>query len=320
MNGPTPPPRKPLATAPDHDMRVHLEQLARERPRAWFSRITFVLVLILLAASWFGGTFDIGELFTERSSRNLERFLREIRPHPLWDRSFDFGIYWDWLQATLADRGLVAIATTLALSVAAIVLAGMGGLLLAVPAAHTLATPNPFLPGSRRSQGWIRTCWPCVQRATRLVLVFLRAIPEYVWAFLLVALIGPGAWPAVLALALHNLGILGKLYGDVVENVDRPVPAAFRGWGSSRKQITAFALLPIGLGRFLLYFFYRWETCVREATVLGLLGVVSLGWYIQDARARTHYDEMLLFVLLGAILILLGDLVSAIARHQIRRH
>ena len=68
-----------------------------------------------------------------------------------------------------------------------------------------------------------------------------------------------------------------------------------------------------------MYFFYRWETCVREATVLGLLGFVSLGWYIQQARAGVRYDEMVLFVLLGALLILVGDLVSAAARALIRR-
>ena len=301
-------------------MRLHLDQLTRERPRAWFPRITLVLGLALLLISWFGGTFDVGDLFTERSSRNLERFLREIRPHPLWDRPFDFGIFWGWLQETLTGRGPIAIAVTLALSVAAIVLAGIGGFILAVPAARSLARPEPFLSGSNPSSRFLRWGWVALRAGTRFILIFLRAIPEYVWAFLLVALIGPGAWPAVLALALHNLGILGKLYSEVLENIDRPIPAAFRGWGSSRRQITAFALFPIGLGRFLLYFFYRWETCVREATVLGLLGVISLGWYIQDSRARTHYDEMLLFVLLGAVLILLGDLISAIARHQIRRH
>ena len=302
------------------EIRSHLGKLGRERPRAWFPRISFVLILLLLFGSWFSGTFDVGELFTERSARNLERFLREIRPYPLWDRPFDFAIFWEWLGTTLSGRGVRAISVTLALSVAAIVLAGIGGLILAVPAARTLATPNPYLDRPGHPNRWLQRGWFGLQTLTRFVLVFLRAIPEYVWAFLLVALIGTGAWPAVLALALHNLGILGKLYGDTIENIDRPIPAAFRGWGSSRKQISFFALFPIGLGRFLLYFFYRWETCVREATVLGLLGVVSLGWYIQDSRARTHYDEMILFVLLGAVLILLGDAISAIARHQIRRH
>ena len=69
----------------------------------------------------------------------------------------------------------------------------------------------------------------------------------------------------------------------------------------------------------MLYGFYRWETCVREATVLGMLGIVSLGYWIQDARARTHYDDMLLYVLLGSALVVAGDIVSALARSSVRR-
>ena len=75
----------------------------------------------------------------------------------------------------------------------------------------------------------------------------------------------------------------------------------------------------MAMPRFLMFFFYRWETCVREATVLGMLGLVSLGFWIQDARARNIYDEMFLFILLGAGLILLGDQLSAIARKFIRK-
>ena len=72
--------------------------------------------------------------------------------------------------------------------------------------------------------------------------------------------------------------------------------------------------------RFLLFFFYRWETCVREATVLGMLGISSLGFWIQDARARNHYDDMFFLILLGGLLVLIGDLVSAAAREWVRRH
>jgi phosphonate transport system permease protein len=151
------------------------------------------------------------------------------------------------------------------------------------------------------------------------VLIFLRSIPEYVWAFLAIALIGPSAWPAVLALALHNAGILGKLDAEVVENLERPSLEALRGLGARRGQLAVFGILPAVLGRWLLFFFYRWETCVREATVLGMLGIVSLGYFIQDARARNQYDTMFLLVLVGAAIVLLGDLVSALARRVVRR-
>ena len=79
------------------------------------------------------------------------------------------------------------------------------------------------------------------------------------------------------------------------------------------------AALPVALPRFLLFFFYRWETCVREATVLGMLGIVSLGFWIQDARARNFYDEMVFLILLGALLVIIGDVISTLVRAYVRR-
>ena len=76
---------------------------------------------------------------------------------------------------------------------------------------------------------------------------------------------------------------------------------------------------PAAIPRAVLFFFYRWETCVREATVLGMLGIVSLGCFIMDSRARNHYDEMIFFVLLGALIVIVGDVVSALARRAVRR-
>ena len=226
---------------------------------------------------------------------------------------------WAWTRESLAGKGSEAVAATVALSVAAVCLAGLLGLAASLLAARNIANPEPFLPAARPAPMAWRLAWKAVVLATRFGLIFLRAIPEYVWAFLLVVLLGPEAWPAVLALALHNAGILGKLYAEVAENTDPHAPRALRAAGASRLQIAATCVVPEGMNRFLLYFFYRWETCVREATVLGLLGFVSLGWYIQQARAGVRYDEMVLFVALGSAIILLGDIVSAIARGIIRR-
>src|SRR5690606_26000289 len=105
--------------------------------------------------------------------------------------------------------------------------------------------------------------------ALRAGLVFLRAVPEYVWAFLLVTIFGPGAWPAVLALGIHNAGILGRLGGEVLENVEPPPARALRAIGASRRQVLLGALAPAAFPRGLAFHFYRFETCVREATILG---------------------------------------------------
>jgi phosphonate transport system permease protein len=146
----------------------------------------------------------------------------------------------------------------------------------------------------------------------------MRAIPEYVWAFLLIALVSDPSWAAVLALGLHNAGILGRLGAEIVENADHPAPAALRGLGGTRGQVLAAGLVPLSLPRFLVYFFYRWETCLREGTVLGILGIATLGRLIKDSRAFDRYDEMMFFVLLGAALVFVGDLLSLLARRVVR--
>jgi phosphonate transport system permease protein len=143
--------------------------------------------------------------------------------------------------------------------------------------------------------------------------------PEYVLAFLFLAILGPDtAWPAIAALALHNGGILGRLEAETIENLDPRPLRALHAIGASRTEIFIAGVFPQAMGRYLLYFFYRFETCVREATVLGMLGVVSLGFYIQEARAKLYYDEMLLLIGLGALIVLASDLASSLARRYLR--
>lgn len=265
---------------------------------------TFIVALVLWA--WWYGDFNPFESTSSRRLANLSRFVDDVWPPAV-------------RTDVLVRRGWEASKQTLALSIAAIVLAGGAALLLSLPAARNVASPEPFSQTGTAARPAATIAWKALVVLARLVLMFFRAIPEYVWAFLLLATLGQQAWPAVLALAIHNAGILGRLGAEVVENVEPAVPRALRDLGGSRLQVASVGVLPLVLPRFLLYFFYRWETCVREATVLGLLGFTSLGYWIADARARDRYDEMMLYILLGAALVLLGDLVSAVTRGFVRR-
>lgn len=299
--------------------RDELRRLHRARPRRPFVAWSVRLLGAIVAASWLFGGFEAGGWLSPRRQANLARFWDELRPWPLRDAPWDWSVALDWAGGLWRAQGAAAVLATLAVSVAAIALAGAAGALLGPAAARTFACPEPFVRGGRPPRPASRLAWALLVAASRFVLVFLRAIPEYVWAFLLLALLGPSAWPMVLALALHNAGILGKLGAEVVENTAAAAPGALRALGASRRQIAFVGLLPLGLPRFLLYFFYRWETCVREATVLGMLGMGSLGFWIVDARARGRYDELLFYVLAGAGLVLAGDLVSALVRRAVRR-
>ncbi|MEZ4386762.1 MAG: ABC transporter permease subunit [Candidatus Krumholzibacteriia bacterium] len=293
--------------------------LYRRRPRSRFLRVSAFVAAAVILGSWVAGGLFAGEPWSARRLDNLRRFLGEVVPYPLQGESWSWSTAAAWADGLWRDHLAAATAATLAISIVAILLAGLLGAVLAPWATRSFARPDPFLPATRPVARWRRHAWRLLVGITRAALAGLRAIPEYVWAFLMLGLLGPSAWPLVLALALHNAGILGKLSADTVENLEGPTLAALRGVGAGRWQVALAGIAPLSLGRYLLYLFYRWETCVREATVLGMLGMVSLGYWIQDARARNRYDEMLLAMACGAVLVVVGDLVSAAVREVVRR-
>lgn len=271
---------------------------------------------VLCVAAWFSGDFVWGDMFGPRRRANMARFFQDIVPRPVREEG-DWGAFWPWFAEIWSGPGSEAVLHTVLISICGAVLALVLAMLVMPLLARGIAVAEPFVSDCReRPPGRLRRgIWTGIRGSARATMILVRSMPEYVIAFLLIGLIGPTAWPAVLALALHNWGILGRLGSEVVENTARGLPAAQRAIGARRSQIVLFGVMPVVLPRVLVYFFYRWETCVRDATVLGLLGISSLGFYFQDARARGRYDEMLLFVVLGMVVVFVGDFVS----HQVRK-
>lgn len=308
--------------------REAVEALKRARPRDRFVRWSLVAFLLILVGSWWLRDFGVADVLSERSRQNFDRFLDEARPDPFHATrrnpdppAFSWSITWDWVQAEMSERGWEALTATVAISILAIVLAALIGYLLSVPAARTIATPTPFAGRIRDIAAGERWAWAALRGFVRVVLVFFRALPEYIWVFLLLKLLGITPWAAVLALSLHNAGILGRLGAESLENTPGAPLRALRGAGGTRLSVLAVGGAPQVLPRFLLYFFYRWETCVRESTALGFLGIVSLGYWVSEfwQRSGAGRPKMLLYVLLGSVIVLVGDLISALARRWIRR-
>jgi phosphonate transport system permease protein len=298
---------------------THIRQLHRDRPKSWFLRLNLLVLVLLFVAAWIQLNPDWSSVFSQRRLQNLKRFAGEVYPYELCDQPFSLSGLWRWCAGVWNEKGAEATKATFSISVLAIILASFGALSVVFLASRNVATPQPFLPSGGKPPKIKLWFWTCLRSLVRGVFVLARAVPEYIWAFLLIGMLGQNAWPAIIALALHNFGILGKLGAEVVENVDPAVPRALRGQGMSRFQISVFALFPMSFPKWLLFFFYRWETCIREAVVLGILGITSLGLFVVDARTRDRYDQMVMFILLGAFLVLIGDLVSVVARRLIRR-
>lgn len=303
-----------MTTASDH-----VRELYRHRPKSWFLRLNLLGFAALVLIAWWQLDPQWADLFSERRIENLKKFAERVYPYDLRGKPFSVPALLQWFAKIWNDRGFEATKATFSISVVAIILAGLGALACVFAASRNVAAVEPFLPSGENPSMRKRILWTALRSLLRSVFILARAIPEYIWAFLLIAMLGLNAWPAIFALALHNFGILGKLGAEVVENVNPSVPRALRGQGLSRVQISAVALTPMSFSKWLLYFFYRWETCIREAIVVGMLGVSSLGYLVIDARAHRWYDEVVLFILLGAFLVLIGDLVSVVARRFIRR-
>tara|TARA_B100000959_G_scaffold285230_1_gene359291 strand:+ start:4025 stop:5848 length:1824 start_codon:yes stop_codon:yes gene_type:complete len=291
-------------------------ELRRKRPRSLVLRASVVTALVAVAMGWMTEKQWQSSLPAERRQANFERFLHEVIPHPVRKSGNDWSEFGPWLKERIWPRGMVALHRTFHIGTIAILVAGCGALMAVPFAARSLAGRDALgVPGGREHVSGLRAGAGRMLRMTALV---MRSIPEYILAFLLLQVFGPTVWPLVLALALHNGGILIRLGSEVVDNRPSRAGQVLVVQGGSRRSSFLGSLLPESFNRFLLLIFYRWETCIREATVLGMLGVLSLGSLIDEANTRLFYDDMILYVLMGALLVFAGDVVSDLLRLRIK--
>jgi|TARA_B110000914_G_scaffold71474_1_gene62534 phosphonate transport system permease protein len=290
-----------------------LARLWKARGRSWFLRASVVLLLFGVTAGWLVEDKWGAGVSWEQRMRNLDRFTDEIVPFPVREADGDWGEFGPWFEEKMSDGGTKAVWRTFHLGTAAILLAGIVALIGVRFAARTLVSSSPR--GVREGNSRHRELLAMLLRGGSML---ARAMPEYILAFLLLRVFGPTVWALIFALAIHNAGILLRLGAEVIDNTSSQASSVILAQGGSRSSAFVGALLPVGFNRLVLFLFYRWESCIREATVLGMLGVSSLGFLISDAKVSFFYDEMLLWVGLGAGLVFLGDLTSDLVRHKLR--
>ena len=195
-------------------------------------------------------------------------------------------------------KTLDATLETLAMSLLGTLLAMVFGLLLALPA-------------SARAPG--------VHHAARTVLNALRCVPELVWASLLLISAGLGPFPGTLALALHTVGVLGRLYAESIENAPPGPARALRLRGASRTGVFLWATLPQIAPQLLSYSLYRWENNIRAAAVLGVVGAGGLGQMLYYHLGLFHMSKSCTVLLAMLALVALVDAASFAARRALAR-
>lgn len=245
-------------------------------------------VLLLVLASFWTLQLKWSEFLSLDALRSMGRFLAEFFPP---DTSPAF-----------VRKVLLGAWETLAMSALGTALAAAAGLLLALPASRLHET----------DAAWARA-------PTRLLLNALRAVPELVWAALLLISAGLGPFAGTLALAVHTTGVLGRLFAESLENAPPGPAAALRAQGVGHGRLFLYAALPQVLPQLMSYTLYRWENNIRAAAVLGVVGAGGLGQLLAFHMGLFHMGKTA--TILGAMLLLVAlvDALSYGARRGLTR-
>ena len=223
---------------------------------------------------------------------NFLRFLGEDIV-PLSLRSGDLPATLNWGQQVFADQIVPGVLSTIQITVVTLVGSGIFALLL-------------FPLVSRLFYN------PLVRTAGNILLVVLRSTPEFILAFVFVVLWGPSMLPAIVALILHNGSIVAHITGRYTESVPLRLDSS-RGTNRYLYEVLPWVYRPS-----LSLLFYRWEVMVRETAVLGLLGVYTLGFYVDSSFADMRFDLAMLLLVAMSLLTIAIDVVSGRVRASLR--
>lgn len=271
-----------------------------------FIQFSFFIALILSIASWYFiftvEKASILDLFSEKNWEHTTKFLQDLLGVGEDNPAFANGE--SWINAIKLSY------ETLQMSVMAIGFAALGMILTVIPAART--TANGTLTLSKKWYGWI------VYGLIRGIYIFSRAVPELIWAMMIIFIFKPGLLPGAIALALHNFGILGKLCAEVIEDLDlRPI-RSLASSGAGRFQILVYGIFPTVMPKFITFILYRWEVIIRTTIVVGFVGAGGLGQQFKLSMSWFHFTDITLFLICYLILVGFVDVLSEALRKMVQ--
>ena len=277
------------ASARSGDIRA--DYLAHARQRQMYSGI-LLLVFTLLMVSGFqladarnAGGFWVGiHQFFDFPSEVVSEAIAKAGNLP--------GLMWTFLPSLIETINIAGVAT---------LIGACGGALLSLLSTRGLARFPALIPVFRR------------------LMDAMRAIPEIVIALVLIFLLGGGPVPAMIAIAFHTTGALGKLFSEVSENADRKPVEGLASAGASWSQSMWLGVLPQVMPNWLSYALLRFEINVRASAILGFVGSGGIGYDLKTAMqwGQGRYDQVVaIFLLLFATIVVI-DQVSSHFRHKL---
>ncbi|WP_431300175.1 phosphonate ABC transporter, permease protein PhnE [Tabrizicola sp. BL-A-41-H6] len=282
--GPTP------GTRPDttNAREAYLEMVRRKR---MYGGILLVIFVALMASGWMLADTRNAGGFWSGLPQTLD-FPSEVLTEAWTDRAHLPAMIWDHVPALIETLNIAAVST---------LLGALAAMALALLATRGLAR------------------WPRAIPLFRRTMDALRAIPEIVIALVLIYILGGGPVPAVIAIALHTGGALGKLFSEVAENADLKPVEGLASVGATWSQRMWLGVLPQVAPNWLSYALLRFEINVRASAILGFVGEGGIGHDLKLAMqwGQGRYDEVVAIFLLLFATIVLVDRISDHYRHRL---
>jgi len=179
----------------------------------------------------------------------------------------------------------------------------VGGVIMALPLAILAAvnvTPSRYL-----------------YYAARGAIGFARAVPDLVWALLFVTAVGLGPFPGALALSVHSIGMLGRLFAETIEHMDMAPIDALTLTGARRVQVFTHGIIPSILPSLLGIALYRFDENIRSSLVLGFVGAGGIGFELLSAMSLFQYQLVSLLLIVTFVMVIAAERLSALLRARL---
>ena len=245
---------------------------------------------------------------------NGEFSIELAMPYPNLAPDMSEGYVTHRVEARQSYRGAAIPSEALTLSLSRMVetiimgmMATIFGIILSIPVSF-LAARN-IMSGSRFTMA--------LYYLTRTILNIIRSIEPLIWALIAVVWVGLGPFAGVIALTVHSVAALGKLYSEAIEGIDHGPIEAIQATGANRLQTIIYAVIPQMISPFISFSIYRWDINVRMSTVIGLVGGGGIGFILVQYIRLLDYRAAGIAVWFIALTVALLDYVSSEIRNKL---
>jgi len=255
-----------------------------------------------------------GDIITVFPDENGEFEIDIIWPYRLIPTSYSEGVSeWELQGRQVISIGSWEFSEELSLAVEKMIetifigmMATFFGIIMALPicflAARNLMSANIFTMG--------------IYYLVRGILNIIRSIEPLIWAVLAVIIVSLGPWAGILALTIHSVAALGKLYSEAIESIDNGPIEAVQATGANWFQIIMYAVVPQVIPPFVSFTIYRWDVNIRMSTVIGMVGGGGIGYLLVQWIRNLDYRAAGIAVWFIAITVAILDYVSAEIRER----